>query len=272
MPSRARQMLVRLLPKGAGDLVRQLLFMLVAFELYRLVRGMVDDPQGTAVAFQNARELISVEQALHLFVEPAVQSWADGLPLVSDVSSWLYINAQTSVTLGALAFIYLRHNHSFYFVRNMFAVSWVVALVGYTLYPTAPPRLFPEWGFFDAVSSFTGVHHADSVGALFNQYAAVPSMHVAFSLMIGVPLARLSQHRATRAFWAAYPLLVTFVIVTTANHFFADAFLGACTAGVAALTARRLGGLRAGGVWTFAPAGSHAREAAVGRPAVSIPA
>ncbi len=254
MSSRPRQLLVRVLPKGPADLLRQFVFMLAAYELYRLVRGMVDDPAGATVAFQNARDLISVEQALHLFVEPAVQSWADRLPLVTDVSSWLYINAQTSVTLGALAYLYLRHNHSFYFVRNMFAVAWVLALVGYGLFPTAPPRLFPEWGFFDAVSSFTGVSHTDSVSALFNPYAAVPSMHVCFSLMIGVPLSRLCRHRAVRVFWAIYPLLVTFVIVTTANHFLADAFLGALTAGIAALTARRLGRLRPG-AWAFWPVG-----------------
>jgi PAP2 superfamily len=261
MPSRARHLLRRLLPKGPGDLLKQLVLMAAAYELYRLVRGMADDPAGAAVAFQNARNLISVEQTLHLFVEPAVQSWADSLPLVSDVSSWLYINAQTSITLGALAFIYLRHNRSFYFVRNMFAVAWVVALAGYALYPTAPPRLFPEWGFFDAVSAFTGIQDTDRVSTLFNAYAAVPSMHVCFSLMIGVPLFALSRHRFTRLFWATYPLLVTFVIVTTANHFLADAFLGACTAGIAALAARQLGRLRPG-AWTFEAPPSAAHEPA----------
>jgi hypothetical protein len=244
---------IRLLPKGPGDLLRQLGLMVAAYGLYSILRGSADTLAVARVAFANARELISVEQALHLFVEPAVQSWADGLPLINDVSSWLYLNAQTSVTLGALAYLYLRHNRSFYFVRNMFAVSWVLALASYALFPTAPPRLFPEWGFFDVVSSFTGVSHTDSVSALFNPYAAVPSMHVCFAVMIGASLSRLSRRRALRVFWTLYPLLVTFVIVTTANHFIADAFLGACTAGVAALAARALGRLRPE-VWTFWPA------------------
>ena len=102
-----------------------------------------------------------------------------GQPAIVDVASWLYINAQTSVTLGALVFLYLFHNPSFYFVRNMFMVAMGIALVGYTVFPTAPPRFFPEWGFLDSVSDFTGVRH-DSVmvNALFNPYAAVPSMHV----------------------------------------------------------------------------------------------
>ena len=238
MRVRLRQLAARTLPHGPLDLLRQVAFMLAAYALYGWVRGLVDDPAGAAVAFENARHLISIERALDLFVEPSVQAWVGGVPLVVDVSSWLYINTQTTVTLGALLYIYLAHNSSFYFVRNTFAVAWLLALFGYGLYPTAPPRLFPEWGFFDAVSSFTGVSTTDPISALFNPYAAVPSMHVCFALMVGVPLSRLCIHRGARLFWTAYPLLVCFVVVTTANHFLADAFLGALTALAAAYAAR----------------------------------
>ena len=79
-----------------------------------------------------------------------------------------------------------------------------------------------------------------TINNLFNPYAAVPSMHVAFALMIGVPLARLVKWRALKVFWAMYPLIVVFVIVATANHFIADAVLGACAAGIGALAARAL--------------------------------
>ena len=83
------------------------------------------------------------------------------------------------MTLAALVYLYVRHNSSFYFVRNMFLVSWAIALAGYALFPTAPPRFYPEWGFVDSVADFTGVQ-PDSVtaNALFNPYAAIPSMHV----------------------------------------------------------------------------------------------
>jgi hypothetical protein len=131
-------------------------------------------------------------------------------------------------------------------------VAMGIALVGYFVFPTAPPRFMPEWGFFDAVADFTGVHH-DSVviDSLFNPYAAVPSMHVCFALMVGGPLARLSRHRVTRVLWSLYPLLVTFVIVATANHFLTDAFLGALTAGLAAWAAAWLARARPA-AWTFA--------------------
>ena len=254
MVARVRELQARLLPHGPLDVVRQVLLFFVAYNAYRLVRGMADDPGVTAAAFEHARALIGIERGLHVFVEPAVQGWADGSRFVIDAASWLYINAQTSVTLGSLAFLYLFHNRSFYFVRNMFMVAMGIALVGYIAYPTAPPRFLPEWGFVDAVSNFTGVSHENTtVDALFNPYAAVPSMHVCFALMIGMPLSRLVRNPVGRAFWAFYPVLVTFVIVATANHFLADAVLGAATAGLAASAAAWLARARPA-AWAFAPA------------------
>jgi positive regulator of sigma E activity len=90
-----------------------------------------------------------------------------------------------------------------------------------------------------------------AVDALFNPYAAVPSMHVGFAVMIGVPLARLVRARPAKVFWALYPLLVTFVIVVTANHFIADAVLGALTAGLGAVAAWWMARARPA-AWSFA--------------------
>jgi len=233
---------------------RQVLLFFLAYNGYRLVRGIADDPGVTATAFQHARDLIGIERTLNIFIEPAVQSWAMSWHPIIDGASWLYINAQTSVTVGSLAYLYLFHNRSFYFVRNMFMVAMGIALVGYTVFPTAPPRFLPEWGFVDAVSNFVGVDHENTaVNALFNPYAAVPSMHVCFALMIGIPLSRLVKNRAGRYFWRCYPVLVVFVIVATGNHFLADAFFGACTAGISAYAALWLARARPS-VWAFSPA------------------
>ena len=250
MSDRMRRIQARLLPRGWVDVARQLLLFGVVYVAYRVVRGLVEG-RATA-AFQHARALISLERGLHFFVEPTVQAWAEGSHFVMGVSSWLYVNAQTTVTLTALVYIYLRHNRSFYFVRNMFMFAMAIALIGYWVYPTAPPRLLPEWGFFDSVSAFTGVssHAGSSSSPLFNSYAAVPSMHVCFALMIGWTLARLARWRAVSVLWALYPLLITFVIVITANHFLADALLGAMTAGVSAWAAGRLAHRRPD-AWAF---------------------
>src|SRR3954447_6500533 len=244
MFARTRHLPSRIAPNGAADPVRQVALLLVAYLGYRLIRGEVDGPAGAAIAFEHAGRLVALERGLHVFVEPSVQQWAAGRPGLLDASSWLYLNAQSTVTVGALAYLYLRHNDQFYFVRNMFVVAFGVALVGYVVYPAAPPRFLPQLGFTDAVSDFSGVGQDAGVAHLFNPYAAVPSMHVAFALMVAVPLARLVRHDWVRAFWVVYPALVTFVVVATANHFLIDAVLGACTAAAGALAARSLGRAR----------------------------
>jgi hypothetical protein len=247
----AQRLTDRIAPHGYVDLLRQLLFFGLGYYLYRLTRGAVEGR--ATLAFENARTVISVERSLHVFIEPTLQQWSSGWSFVPEAASWVYINAQTSVTLGGLAFLYLFRNQSFYFVRNMFGVAFALAIVGYVLVPTAPPRFLPEWGFQDTISLYTGVPQDNvAVNALFNPYAAIPSMHVAFSLMIGWPLAKLVKPRPLKVFWALYPLLVTFVIVVTANHFLTDAFFGACTAGVGALAARAMARARPE-VWRFLP-------------------
>jgi hypothetical protein len=234
------------------------LLVVTGYYAYRLTRGVVDDPTSAVVAFEHARHLISIEQALGIFVEPHIQDFAQSVPGLDEASAWIYINAQTTVTAGALVWLYLRHNSSFYFVRNMFMIAWALAILGYIVYPTAPPRFLPEWGFTDTVADFTGIDHDSvAVNALFNPYAAVPSMHVGFALMVGIPLARLSAVRVTRVVWMLYPVLVTFVIVATANHFLADAFFGALTVGAAAWAAAWLGRVRPT-AWAFSPARSTA--------------
>ena len=172
-----------------------------------------------------------------------------------DAADWIYLNGHFFVTFAALVFVYLRRNRSFYFVRNMLMVAMAIALVGYWLYPTAPPRLMPEWGFTDSISQFivgsTG-HVDDGPGKAFlNFYAAVPSMHVCFALMIGVSLARLVSWRPGRIAWSLYPLLVTWVVVATGNHFLTDVFLGALTAAAAACVAKRLLARARPDVWAF---------------------
>jgi membrane-associated phospholipid phosphatase len=190
---------------------------------------------------------------MHLFVEPSIQAWASGSHFVMVLASWLYVNAQGSITIAALLYLYLRHNRNFYFVRNMFMIAMGIALVGYTVFPTAPPRFMPEWGFMDTVSDFTPVnvsHTSTSMSTLFNPYAAVPSMHVAFALMIGWPLAMLARSSVVRVLWIVYPFVMTFVIVVTANHFILDALLGALTAVASAYGAVLLARARPG-VWRF---------------------
>ncbi|HWK26952.1 MAG TPA: phosphatase PAP2 family protein, partial [Solirubrobacter sp.] len=160
----------RLLPRGPGDLVWQIVLFCGAYWLYRLVRGQVFDQ--SAAAFEHARDIVSLERSLHVFAEPAIQHWAAGTGFLDDAASWMYLNTHFVVTSCTLAFIYLFRNEHFYWIRNMFMVAMGLALVGYVAFPTAPPRLLPELGFVDSVADFTGVSSDASVNALFNPYAA----------------------------------------------------------------------------------------------------
>jgi hypothetical protein len=263
MVARARLLQARVLPRGWLDVLRQVSLFGAAYLAYRVVRAVVAGDAN--IAFAHARDLISLERSLHVFVEPSIQAWASSSHFLMVAASWTYVNAQTSVTVAALIYLYLRHNRNFYFVRNMFMIAMAIALVGYVVFPTAPPRFFPEWGFIDTVSNLTGVHVSHASAAmtnLVNPYAAVPSMHVAFALMVGWSLARLVRWRIVRVLWLLYPFVIAFVIVVTANHFLFDAFLGAVTAGVSAYGARWLARARPN-EWRFSSV-SRARLTASG--------
>jgi hypothetical protein len=244
----------RRLPKGWTDLLLQLAFFFCAYQGYQVVRGFAD---GKAhIALSNGEHVISLERSLGTFFEPGLQQAMLSHHWVIDAANWMYFNSHFVITLGVLAWIYLFRNEHFYFVRNMFLVAMGLALVGYALFPTAPPRMFPQDGFTDTIASFTNVAQDknDLASFLVNPYAAVPSMHIAFSLMIAVPVMTLSRTLVVKALWSVYPLMVFFVILVTANHYWFDAAAGAAVACLAAVSAHQLARLRpAAWSWREAP-------------------
>ena len=196
----ALQPLRRALPAaGLADLLRQILLFCGAYWLYRLVRGRRRTAGSRDGVRPRARRRPARAARCGLFVEPAVQRLGAAARGWSTTSRAGCTSTRTSsITTVTLAFIYLRRNEHFYFVRNMFMVAMGLALVVYVVFPTAPPRLLPELGFTDSVAR---LHRAStssdsSVNALVNPYAAVPSMHVGFALMLGVPMV---AHGAPRA-------------------------------------------------------------------------
>lgn len=233
-----------LFPRGVADAALQLALFALAYWAYQVVRGITDG--GRELALANAERLIDIERSLGTFFEPSLQrTLLDDAGWLVDLANFAYLNSHFVVTTTFLVWLYLRRTEHFPFVRNMFLVAMALALAGYALYPTAPPRLLPGEGFTDTIELFTGVAQDDGTASLLvNQYAAVPSMHIAFALMIAAPAAALSRHAASRYAWSAYPLVVFFVIVATGNHFWLDAAAGAavaCAAAVAAQLLARLG-------------------------------
>jgi hypothetical protein len=249
--ARVQLKLGRILPQGPLDAVRQLLLFGGAYYLYRIVRGVVDGE--VTSAFSHARWVVNVERGLHLFFEPSVQAWTVGQTWLIHASDFAYVNAHFVVTTAFLIWLYFWRNEAFYFVRNMFMVAMGLALVLYVVFPTAPPRFLPEWGFSDTVSDFFGQQVSHSAGALYNPYAAMPSMHVAFALMIGIIGMRLARWRVSKVFWAVYPVFITFVVIVTANHFWLDAAVGAVVAAMSAYASAALARARPD-AWAFAGA------------------
>lgn len=240
------------LPHGWGDLLRQIGLFALADVCYETVRGIAEGK--ASVAFANADALISAEKATGTFFEPDLQSALISQRWLIDATNFMYMNSHFVLTLGFLVWLYLRRNETFYFVRNMFMIAMGLALVGYTLLPTAPPRLIPDEGFIDTITLYAQVNHDSALVQIFvNPYAAVPSMHIAFALMIGVTGAMICRNRFARAFWCVYPAVVFFVVVVTANHFWLDGAAGALVAGLAAAGATQLARSRPA-VWSFRPA------------------
>ena len=203
--------------------------------------------------------MIHFERSLGSFFEPALQrSVIAHEHWLIDIANWMYLNSHFVVTTAFLVWLYLFRNDSFYFVRNMFLVAMGVALIGYTVFPTAPPRFIPDAGFTDTIARFTDIQQDGAAASLLvNPFAAVPSMHIAFALMISIPGAQLSKSALARGLWCVYPMIVFFVIVLTGNHFWFDAAAGATVAAAAAVVANRLAAFGPQG-WAWRPAPGEA--------------
>lgn len=256
--SRAFAAITARLPKGWGDLGRQIGILVSVDLAYTAVRGIADSER--AVAFAHGSQIIDLERSTGTFFEPSLQAFFLPAQGIIDLANQIYLNAQFSVALGFLVWLYLFRNESYYFVRNMFVVAMGLALVGYSLFPTAPPRMYPEYGFVDTINAFSGVNHDSALAKSFiNPYAAVPSMHCAFAMMIGCSGFMVCRHRWSKAWWAFWPLLVSWVTIVTANHYWVDAALGWMVALTAAIVASRLLARARPEAWAF-------RAARAGRP------
>jgi membrane-associated phospholipid phosphatase len=246
------------LPKGWGDLGRQIAILVGVDFVYEVARGIADSQRADAMA--HGQWIIDFERSTHTFFEADLQAFFSANWIV-DVANQIYLNAQFSIALGFLVWLYLFRNESYYFVRNMFVVSMGLAVIGYTLYPTAPPRMFPQYGFVDTINDFSNVNHDSGLAKiLINPYAAVPSMHCAFAMMIGGTGFMVCRSAFAKVFWGAWPFLVAWVTIVTANHYWVDAVLGWGVALTAALVALRLARARPE-VWAFRPRGAREAEA-----------
>jgi hypothetical protein len=222
---------------------REALYVLCFYGVYTLVRNRGLNDQGHVQALHNALRVIRAERWLHVFHEAAVQHvfypsarWF--------LSFWdvFYGSAHFVVTVVALVWLFRADPARYPRLRNTLAITTALALVGFAFFPLMPPRLLPmnlHFHFVDTLKAVGGLWSFDSgtMQKISNQYAAMPSLHFAWSTWSAVVLFPLVRRAWLRALVVIYPALTLFAIVVTANHYFLDAVGGAAVLGVGALLA-----------------------------------
>ena len=223
----------RVLPRGWLDLFRQLLIWFGFALAYQVARGAAD--RSPAKAFENARSVIDFESRATGLWELSLQSWTESSHALAVTMQWTYWLSQFFVVAVALFWVYLRHHESFTRFRNVLILTNVFGLLGYVLLPTAPPRMFPEFGFVDTLAGLGSPNHGSSIVQLAsNPYAAMPSLHSADALIVGIVLAVLVRSPILKAVWLLWPAWVWFSVMATGNHFWLDIAAGVLVAAVAA--------------------------------------
>jgi membrane-associated phospholipid phosphatase len=220
------------LPRGIGDFLLQAAIWAGFGAAYELARGLAD--RGPSLALAHTRDIARYERGVHALVEPWLQHQvlSAGGFLIDAVNA-TYWASQFLIVGAALLWIYLRRYPSFLRVRDLVIVTNTLGLVGYVLLPTAPPRLLGADGFVDTLAS-SRLSHATGLVKLFaNPYAAMPSLHAADALIVGVSLALLVRPLFLKVLWLLWPWWVAVALMASGNHFWFDVAAGFALVAVA---------------------------------------
>ena len=220
----------RYLPRGWSDLALQMSIWFGFLLAYQVARGIADrDPTR---AFGNALRVIDFEQRAAGLYELTAQRVVDSSWALERLVTWTYWNSEFTVISLTMLFVYLRRHELFTRFRDAILTTNVLGLVGYVLMPTAPPRMFPGFGFVDTLSkvnpSFS--HESGLIQLASNPYAAMPSLHAADALIVGLLMAAACRRLVCKLLWAIWPAWVWFAVIATANHYWLDVVVGVLVA------------------------------------------
>jgi len=208
----------------------ELLLVALGFLLYFIVRANVIDRPEAALA--NAREIVEAERALGIYVERAVQEAVLNELLAVKFFNFVYfwLDFPLIAALGLGMYFWRRREYTF--TRDAILFSGAVALVSYNLFPVAPPRLLPEAGIIDTLQTFNNLsYQAQSTEFFVNPYAAMPSLHVGWAVLVAIGVVRAwPGNRAVLALAALHPVAQWASTVATGNHFILDGFGGLAAA------------------------------------------
>ncbi|MCX2727907.1 phosphatase PAP2 family protein [Thermomicrobium sp. 4228-Ro] len=202
------------------------------FVLYYVTRGVA---AGRAYdAFQNAFLVMRIEQALGLAAERAVQNLVLAYPLLLTLLNGVYTYTHLAAVLLFGIWAFFRVPDRYGEVRATFLAILAVGLTCYALFPLAPPRFFPWRGFVDTLAISRGVNYDHpGIASLYNPFAAMPSLHVAFAVFVCIGLLRLSKQRVLHLIGIVYAALMTIAVIGTGNHYVLDCIAGTTLAIVA---------------------------------------
>ncbi|MGP4001955.1 phosphatase PAP2 family protein [Streptomyces sp. 8N706] len=204
----------------------EILLIAVSYWTYSLIRNAV--PEQRAEAMRNADWIWRAEEALGIAVEKTVNHALNSVEWLIVGMNYYYATLHFIVTIAVLVWLYRWHPGRYAATRLVLFVATGVALLGYYLYPLAPPRLMPRGGFVDTVlvHETWGSMASGNLAAMSNQYAAMPSMHIGWSVWCGITIAMLARPLWAKVLGMVYPTFTLLVIVATANHFWLDAVGG----------------------------------------------
>jgi PAP2 superfamily len=236
----------------------EILLLALALPLYYLVRGQVEERTGEAV--QRGADIVTLERQLGIFWEVELQKAAIDYGWLVDSLNAFYLYGHLPL-IGALAvWLYFWHRPQYLLMRNAFLISGGIALVIYLNFPTAPPRLLPEhlgFGFVDTVFHDYGEERPFTPSFFVNQYAAMPSMHFGWNMLVGLALWLATRNVLIRGLAILMPFAMLTSIILTANHYILDPVMAipVVAAGLA---------IALGGRWlvlrTLSPESKAARE------------
>lgn len=231
--------------RRARQTVREVILIASAIVLYFGVRGLI----GTRVdtAYRNAERVVALEQSAGFFIEPRLQSVVVQHAWLVEILGYIYIYGHWPVLLATLLWLLIRHRDAYPVFRNAMLMSGAVGMVIFALFPVAPPRFLTAYGFVDTVTEHTSAYRVLQPPSFVNQYAAVPSLHFGWNLLMGIAVASLATHRIIRLFGWLMPILMFAAIVLTANHYIVDGIAGGAIALLCLFVARRLARRRAVG-------------------------
>ncbi len=201
---------------------------------YVVVRVLTDSSHMLAVA--HGHDLLRVENLVSLDWERTGQRWAIDTGWALDLANWVYVWGYSPVLVATLVLLYRFRRAAYQRLRNTMVVSGAMALIVFTLYPVAPPRLLPA-GYVDSVAE-----HSSSLLAqppiVLNEYAALPSLHVTWMLLLGIAVFCATRGLVARSVAILSPLAMAIAVVLTANHYVVDVIAGIVVAVVSVLVVR----------------------------------